>query len=589
MLQVFYLGGVNLKLVKLLISNFRSIGGSDSDAGVIIDFEDINVINLIGQNNAGKSSILYAYEYFVTSNKEVSDSDFHKNGSNPIVIEAWIKAETSEDEQLPAMKTSMSRETRIGKFKKVWTRENIKGKKYTYNTETNKWEAGGAGGFDTLLQNACPTPVWLRGLDSVEIVLENVQKLIKEKVLVRATGLERYKKIEEELEKLRKDIVNDEYSQKIQSRLTDLMKETFPELKVSLFGNEKDNLGKKLSNFISTDINFSNDDTFSVQMDNHGHGIRRQFLFNTIRGLNDVFNELNKAKKGRDENLIDELTHSQVGSSKSKMLLIEEPELFLHPQSVRMFASVLYDLAEHSEFQIISATHSPIMVDLSRDHTTLIRTEIRFGETVVHQVKTNIFEDDEKEQIKMLNTFNPYVCEAFFADNVVLVEGDTEAIIYREILNKMVESKMIEVKDVPLIVNCGSKMNIPSFQKVLRHFEIDYFVMHDLDDTYDRNGKINAAWTMNEKIYKEMEEHNKSGLIRARRFIMERNFESQHNYKYNSNLGKPLSAYKLASSWDTEDESIAAIKAIRMSLTLTKQENFDQNWVNERKTDSLLV
>lgn len=67
-----------MQLVKLLISNFRSIAGSESEPGVKIDLENVNLINLIGQNNAGKSSILYAYEYFVTSSKEVSRNDFHK-------------------------------------------------------------------------------------------------------------------------------------------------------------------------------------------------------------------------------------------------------------------------------------------------------------------------------------------------------------------------------------------------------------------------------------------------------------------------------------------------------------------------------
>lgn len=406
-------------------------------------------------------------------------------------------------------------------------------------------------------------------------------------MFARAIEFDRYKKIEVELEKLRKVIVGDEYSQKIQTRLTDLMQETFPELQVSLFGNEKDNLGKKLPAFISTDINFSENGSFSVGMDNHGHGIRRQFLFNAIRGLNDVFNEINKAKSKRDDDIIEQLMGNKEGNTKSKMLLIEEPELFLHPQSVRMFADVLYELADQSEFQIISATHSLIMIDLARDHTTLIRVENKAGESIIHQVTSNIFEDDEKETLKMLNAFNPYVCEAFFADKVILVEGDTEAIVYREVLSNMVKKKVLELNSVPLIVNCGSKMNIPSFQKVLRHFDIEYFVIHDLDNTYNKDGKTNAAWTMNEKIYAEIVKNNENCSTNANRFIMERNFEDQHDYTYNSSLGKPLSAFKLAAEWDIEDASIAAINAIRMCLGLTKQEYFDQNWVNERRTEKI--
>ena len=36
----------------------------------------------------------------------------------------------------------------------------------------------------------------------------------------------------------------------------------------------------------------------------------------------------------------------------------------------------------------------------------------------------------------MINRFNPYVCEVFYSDEVILVEGDTEAIVFRYILDK---------------------------------------------------------------------------------------------------------------------------------------------------------
>lgn len=576
-----------MKLVKLLISNFRSIGGDKETPGVVIDLEDINIVFLVGQNNVGKSNVLAAYEYFVTSNIESKLSDFHKKVStNEILIEGWIKAETTEDEKHQAMK-SMDPNTKIARFRKVWSVVGEKAKKLTYNYDTLSWEEGGAGGFDSILQNACPEPVWLKGLDSVNIIFENVQKMVKEKVLSRVTELPRFKEIEKEMAKLRQDIINDDFTKRIESKLTELMEDTFPDLKVTLFGAEKKEFSKEVASLINTDINVSNKNSdYDVDMNNNGHGIRRQFLFNTLRTLSDVFLELSKAKKGRDESLIDNLDYR----NKTKMLLIEEPELFLHPQSVRMFSDILYRLVENSEFQIMAATHSPVVVDLSRDHTTIVRCSMNDKfKTVAHQVKYNLFEGEEKEKIKMLNSFNPYVCEAFFADNVILVEGDTETVIYRELFNKMVQEEKLELKAVPLVVNCGSKMNIPSFQKVLRHFNIPYFVIHDLDDTYDKNGNISAAWTMNEKIHGEMQEFNNVYPNAARRFIMERNFESAHNYNHNTSLGKPLSAYKLVQSWDVTDQSIPAVKAVYSCIYVSADDGkFDMNWVNERAVPKLI-
>ncbi len=575
-----------MRLVKMMISNFRSIGGDENNPGVIIDFDDVNIIFLVGQNNVGKSSILKAYEYFVLSGINALEDDFHKvttkSKNKEIIIEAWIKGECQDDFEHPAMKTSMCKETQIAKFRKVWEVKNASAQKYTYDTVKSNWKKGGGGGLDTLLQNACPEPIWLKGLDSSEIILENVQKLIKEKVMSRAIDFPRFKKIKEELEELRKDIISDDYVSKVEKRLTELMQETFSEMSVSLFGSEKEDLGKKLTNFISTDINITNS-SCSVNMDNHGHGLRRQFLFNTLRGLSDIFKELNNTKAKRNEELIENIDQIQVLNKKRKMLLIEEPELFLHPQSVRLFADILYNLGDDSEFQIMAATHSPILVDLSRDHTTIIRTIMTKSQTKIHQVKYNIFEAEEKERMKMLNSFNPYVCEAFFSDFVILVEGDTESIIYREIIKRMITEGIIKIQDVPLVVNCGSKMNIPSFQKVLRHFGISYFVIHDLDDTFNSNGNINAAWTLNERIYDEITEFNKLGKEKARRFIMERNFESAHNYEYNTTIGKPLSAYKLVHSWNIQDKTISAIKAIDFCLNYDERnENFDQTWVEAR-------
>lgn len=576
-----------MKLTKILVSNFRGIGGDELEPGIEIDFEDIDLVFLIGQNNTGKSSVLHAYEYFVLSRIEAKMSDFHKRNLNPIVIEGWIQTESDEDRDHQAIKKSVD-EQGVARFRKVWTTVGGTAQKFTYNTETSTWEAGGGGGFDSLLQNACPEPIWLKGLDGVDIILEKVQKLIKEKVIDQASELQRFNMIKQELERLREDVIRAEYSQKLQGRLNEMMQETFPDLSVSLFGEQKDDIAKKLYNFIQTDINFSNRDGHAVDMSNHGHGIRRQFLFNSLRGLSHVFKELDKAKAQRDLSIIDNIDQGST-QFKKKMLLIEEPELFLHPQSVRMFAKTLYDLVSRDsgtpEFQIMAATHSPILIDLSRDHTTLLKTHINDeGAVCLNQVKSSIFDDEEKERMKMLNTFNPYVCEAFFNDSVILVEGDTEAVVFRELLNKFVELGKINFNKVPLIVNCGTKNNIPSFQKVLGHFGICYSVIHDLDDTYKANGSLNSAWTLNEKIYDEIVTVN--DCLKARRYVMERNFEDAHGYTHSSSLGKPLSAYRLVQGWDVDSGDILAVEALKFCLEYNEDVDiFDDMWVASKATE----
>lgn len=579
-----------MKLIKLLVTNFRGIGGSITNPGIEIDFENIDLVYLIGQNNTGKSTVLHAYEYFFNSSIKSKFNDFHNNILEPIVIEGWIQAENDEDRQHSAMVNSIDGNG-IGKFKKQWDKVDDGYQKYTLNPTNGQWEPGGAGGFDTLLQNACPEPIWLRGLDDVEIILEKVQKLIKEKVIDNAINSSRISTIQYELEELRKEIVQDEYSVKLETRLNEMMQETFPNLRVSLFGDKKDDISKKLSSFIQTDINFSSNNGEPLHMSNHGHGIRRQFLFNSLRGLNHVFKELEKKSKNtRDAQIINNIDQKDQ-SSRKKMLLIEEPELFLHPQSIRLFSKILHELvsreSDSQEFQIIAATHSPILIDLSKDHTTLIKTNVNSsGEVCLNQVKSSIFDGEEKEHMKMLNTFNPYICEAFFNDKVILVEGDTEAVVFRELLNKFVMANKVSYNDVPLVVNCGTKNNIPSFQKVLNHFKICYTVIHDLDDTLKSNGERNSAWTLNFTIENGINQVRNPNI--ARRYIMERNFESAHNYIHRSSLGKPLSAYKLVQGWDVNDSNIKAVEALNYCLDYDARLNFDTSWVNARDNSKII-
>lgn len=60
-------------------------------------------------------------------------------------------------------------------------------------------------------------------------------------------------------------------------------------------------------------------------------------------------------------------------SNRPHLLLLDEPELCLHPNAIRQACRVLYDLAEHESWQVMATTHSPAFIDLARDNTTIVR------------------------------------------------------------------------------------------------------------------------------------------------------------------------------------------------------------------------
>lgn len=55
------------------------------------------------------------------------------------------------------------------------------------------------------------------------------------------------------------------------------------------------------------------------------------------------------------------------------IIAIEEPELYMHPQMERKMRDLLYNLSAQPNTQVICTTHSPVFIDLARSHSSIIR------------------------------------------------------------------------------------------------------------------------------------------------------------------------------------------------------------------------
>ena len=111
-------------------------------------------------------------------------------------------------------------------------------------------------------------------------------------------------------------------------------------------------------------------------------------------------------------------------------MLIDEPEICLHPNAIRDACRVLYDLPNSGNWQVMVTTHSPIFIDFSRDNTTIVKVEKNAAGaiqgTTVFRPDTVQLDADDKRNLKLLNLCDPYVAEFFFGGKVIVVEGDTE-------------------------------------------------------------------------------------------------------------------------------------------------------------------
>jgi len=546
-----------MKLQKIKINNFRGLKWDQN----IIDFSNSNIIFLLWQNNIGKSSFLRAYEFFIDAKQKATINDFYDYKiTNNIEIEAefLIENEDSENKDLQTdfkkwdsiepdwLKNKWADSNNVVKVKKVWEKE-WDFKKYTWSPSENNWVEGGLGWLHQNLTKFAPTPISINAMETEDSLEEKVNKLINDDFLktVRSDYTTEYEQAEKAVKDLQNKVIGSNWIKDLNKNINRYFKRVFSNLELEIRPkNEEikliDTLKKNHSVNVKKD-GCSREETFRQ----HGHGIIRQALFNFLAFLKDFWESENQKKE--------------------YIILFEEPELFLHPKIAYILRKSLYELSLNSPYQILCVSHSPLMIDISKPKSSLVRIAKDNNETTkTYQVGEEPFQKDEesKKMVQMINRFNSNVCESFYADNVILVEWDTETIIYRDLLEKFYPEKEIYV------LNTGSKNNIPFFQEILNHFQIKHFVIHDTD-TKDKK----SSWTLNQKISNNL----KDGL--SRRYVFKDTFEVAHNYEFDKSKWKPLSAYEYSQSILSIDENKPCVEYLKDICSNSPEILHDQNYI----------
>lgn len=548
-----------MKLIDITIKNFRSIKGE----GITLSLKDSDIIFLFGQNNAGKSSLLSAYEYMVTPKKKATLNDFLGFDTNNVIEIKTTFLKEDGDNAIFEKKGFDKWVAENGeiKFRKTWTSIDQEGIKETFDPspEVNEYVVNGFGGLEPHLTKHSPTPVRIPAFPTPSDLTSFIKDTIKKSVLksLKDDEYEAYQKVMDEVESLQERILSNESIAEKTEQANNNFKKIFPNLTmdISPIEGQEFNLASSLEKEFSVIIK---DDRFpetKQDFSHHGHGVIRQALFNFL-GI---------VKNNLPTNNEDEKT------SKEYLILFEEPEVYLHPKAIKLLRKVLYDLCSNSPFQIICASHSPSLIDISKPHTTLVRLIRETNATTkLFQVGDDLFSstDEIKNKVQMINRFDPNICESFFSNEVILVEGDTEAIVLRELLERKFPNKDI------FVVNTGSKNNIPFFQKIFNHFNIKQHIIHDSDTRYlydiskneheeyeyvvktnkDGTSRNNSAWTINQNIWNEIVNGNEINDGLSKRYVSIYDFESSHNYSYDKNKGKPLSAFEFANEIDLKSD-----------------------------------
>ena len=556
-----------MKLIKLKIHNFRGLKGENNE----IDFTNSNIIFLLGQNNVGKSTYLRAYEFLTASKQIAAKEDFYDhNPDNVITIEGWFIKEDSDeaDEGLKGKSKEPDWLTKwicvdgFIKIKKEWKEAGKTFEKYTFNPTENNWTLNGFGGIEPLFTTHAPKPIAITAMEDQASLEEKVNKLIQEEFIkkIKDTYPEEYDELIKKVKDFQSKITGSESVENLNIELNKHFQKVFVDLTLKIQASKDENIKiedafKKNHSVIVERKETERRETFLQ----NGHGVIRQALYNFLAFLQ---------KDG-------------ITKRKQYLILFEEPEVFLHPKIAYKLRESLYDLAENSPYQILCATHSPLMIDISKPHSSLIRVvKEDCEETSAFQIGDDVFNRDveQKERVQMINRFNPHICEVFYADKVLLVEGDTEAIVYRDLLNRFYPSEEI------FVLNTGSKNNIPFFQEILTKFHINHFVIHDVDTEFidaDKKSK-NSAWSLNQKIWDKIEKANEEKKGLARRYVHIKNFEDAHEIKLSGGKDKPLTAYKFVQSVNRDGKIPDCLKWLD-DIIGKKEILHDMNYVQSNK------
>lgn len=467
-----------MKLAALLIENFKGI---NSEIKILID----NVVVLIGPNNCRKSTILDAYEAYYSVGAELSLDYFHnQNDTLPISITGVFNDISSDDIESIGQEWLISGDSEFGDCTKVkffWSKADEKAKKYSFSNKINNFKLGGSGGFNSILSSRLPMPIRINPTDTTDALELIVKELISKNAASKIKqDKSKIAKILAEIDVLAKEVESElsndisKISSSIQAEVDTMftgMTVLF-ETGVGKFDPEK--AIKEGSRFI-----FGNNGS-SAPLSNQGSGVQRSFLWAAIKTLSSH----GLLKNGR----------TPIPAERPKVLLIDEPEINMHPAVIRSACEAIYSLANLDGWQVICTTHSPVFIDLTKDHTTLIKVSNSNSNILYYQTDKSCFSSVEKDNLKILNRCCPTVNEFFFYDTSLLVEGDTEYLAYQD------QIKTHNLSMTHCVINCRGKANIPTFIKIFNQFGAKAVAIHDLDTKYLKNGNKNAMWTINEKI-----------------------------------------------------------------------------------------
>lgn len=156
------------------------------------------------------------------------------------------------------------------------------------------------------------------------------------------------------------------------------------------------------------------------------------------------------------------------------LILVDEPELHLHPRWQSILLELFEELARETGNQFLFATHSPTFV--SPKSIRYVSRIYSFNQSSnVVQLDVSALPNGRH----LLNSVNSHNNEkVFFADLVILVEGITDRMFFESVIDRLRTHGDGSVYE---IVSVGGKGMFATYQSILEASKVPYVTIADLD------------------------------------------------------------------------------------------------------------
>lgn len=451
--------------IKFLnISNFRSIK--------FASFEFSNYTPLVGYNNAGKTNVLSALSWAVKKTS-LDEHDFF-DPSQPVSITAEICG-------IDANILSRIEERDKSKIEKFIFNESLKIRRTQTSpgtpvsqinievcNDSGEWSPQPSG-IDAAISRLFPEAIFIGAMENATDDVAKfgsgttIGKLMRE---ILPAFEEKYKQsIIDSLGHISTQISaagtnKDENLLDIDKRLQKEMSGLFPGI------TPRTHIPTPtFSDFIKgATIKFFDENFNAEGRDAHtfGHGAQRSVQIALVKCLADI-----KRQSAGDD-------------GRTTLLLIDEPELYLHPQAIEIVRAALLRLSKEG-YQVAFSTHSAGMIDRADAQDVLLirRTNLngtyalpRLREAVQNTISDS---DHQSELLFELSNSNKFL----FSEKVIIAEGKTERKILPKLYEKIIGSNLAEEK-MGLITFDGAE-NISPALRILEAIGVKPMAIADLD------------------------------------------------------------------------------------------------------------